>query len=224
MKLLRDYRALFFLILVIFPSFSHADEFVPCEFVDHNDYDTQATGQLTQNFQFAMPFTVDAECVVTRIGLYTRQSDLDVDNLIALVMSDSGGQPDSTLGGAVLDVNSTEFSWVYGAPEDTLILEPATQYWLVTDRTGDRDNGDYFLLSVNDSIDYGTSLYLDDGGWQTFGNYTIASEIDYTLPDPIPPTIEATSTIEQFQNNLWQGYWSFFAMFALVLWLGRRRV
>jgi len=45
-----------------------------------------------------------------------------------------------------------------------------------------------------------------------------------TSPPPPPPsatTTVATSTVDQTQRNVWNGWWAFFSVLVFVVWLGR---
>jgi len=73
-------------------------------------------------------------------------------------------------------------------------------------------DGDY-IFEVYTSSDLDPSDLVNAGTW---------CQGDSCAPPPTPSgQTEATSTIEQTQQNLWNAYFAFIAIVWMVLWLGR---
>jgi len=82
-------------------------------------------------------------------------------------------------------------------------------------------DGAYWVLWVNTNTDAcgsGTTR----SACKASGDYKGQEvELDVSSATPSVSTSTATSSVDQTQRNVWQAWWTFFAMAVLVIWLGR---
>jgi len=212
-------------LLFVYVNVAHADHITACAIYHPSNNDAYAVGN-SSNPQMSQPFTVSEPCLLSSIGtgIYVAAGD---PSLLSIGVWQGAG--DTLLAECTINPAAGFGEWAtttmtgLDSCNTDVLLEPETQYYLTFGNNNDDEN--YFGWPYNDESSYGLPL---DQNW-TSGSFfqSVFFEIDGSVAGdeeaPAADVTTGTSTLDQTQRNIWNGYWSFFAMMVFVVWLIRQK-
>lgn len=180
-------------------------------------------------------FTPSIDCTLDSVDLQMRATGSPTDDVNIEVWSTSGGIPDASLEtGTPIDPSplTGSYSTVTSSFAGTTVLLAGQQYAIVVNRTGfvgSFDNSNYVEVEA-DSIAPGNGVLYGASTLPAFSYRDQYSDTGYHMtlsgtpyaPPPSPIAgVEATSSVDQTEQNAWNALWSFMAVVFFVVWLGR---
>jgi len=120
-------------------------------------------------------------------------------------------------------VDQTDGTWVQNNGDNRICTYDTTYAIIGLEGVTCGDNTEQAYHNFGAAFD-SADIEASSGTW-TF-NFWGSSDLDFVettcaSPPPGPTTLEATSTIDQTQQNTWNAYYAFLAIVFMVLWLGR---
>jgi len=225
------------IVAAFMPALSYADEVITFATTVANALNFNRSGDILYG---AQAFTPSANAGSLTAILEMARGDIGFTaNVILTVEGDNAGEPDgNTLGTAsisggtlTIDVNGDCSGGAHSTktfPTITgLSLVSGTQYWLVVGRSMTPQSTPV-MPEICDGT-YTPKEHYYDSTWNTAGTRGFVGEVDLLTAGggggggTATSTAVATSSVDQTQNNVWQGWWTFFAVLCLVVWLGRTR-
>jgi len=219
-------------ILLAFVAVVHADSSINWG-VTCDTYNTFAN--VSNRDVVAQPFVPSEDSQSVAFTGRIVQIGTPVDSVQLSVEADSSGHPSGTPLGSISD--STHFAGAAGtapcdgssysyAPITGLFLTSGTTYWVVFGRTGVLNDTNAYRLGENTS--FGGLLQLSSGSWSALGSSGAYGSLALTAGSGGGGTSTstgayATSTIEQAQTNLMNGFFVYFISFFGMVWLLRKR-
>jgi len=167
-------------------------------------------------------------------GFYAKEGTGYTGNAILAVQGDIAGHPSGVdLGTASIAAvssfptdNSTECSGTQAAvlsATTTVSLAAGTTYWIIVRSDTADTSGSQVPYQCGTTYSPEALSQLGMGSWSAvFSPWGFSGTIFLTEgPAPEPTGGVATSSVDQTQQNVWEGWWTFFAMLVFVVWLGR---
>jgi len=207
---------------------THAD--TVCTHVDYNgSYDAVAFGADSPRFA-AVSFSVPTDCTLTAASIGIFQVGTPDGIPFLSVFDNDSGNPGTLLeqgdditppGAYATDPHATStFS-------GTLVLAADTTYWLVASTTLPNSNGDTYVADLTDSDMRGYKTKpFDSDVWDLGCSDTCTLSFEINGSDtPTPDSYggdQATSSVDQVENNLYHGFIVFFMTFVFIIWFFRK--
>jgi len=209
----------FFLVLALFPQGVFADETITS---------TALCNALTSvgtaaNEAVAQPFTPSIHGEIAALSFNISKNNTPVDNARWGIQADSAGSPSGVYLGSVdiapaaIAAYPTYTTFTDQALSATVEVFSGTQYWVVFSRTGAMHASDNYD-DCGDAAGSGKKHYTT-GAWSA-----VAETLRFSLTiaeTPLPET-SSTSTPDQVQQNVFQGWLVFFLTFVFIVWFFRR--
>jgi len=222
-KLLVGYLAGIIGLGVLFVSYTFA--FADCNIPSYvPNADTPSDN--IQNYDAAGPFTACQDGVIENVDFGSKNAGGLSNGYTMYIYTDNAGEPGTQVGGSdSLQPTNTDCAantWHFSTPVN---VTNGTDYWVVIHSDIDGNNYPDILTSCSDGVGGGGTAYksTDAITWNNNGPAEYAT-FDI-LDEPTPPTpdisTEATSTVDQTEQNLWFAYWTFFGTMIFVIWLFR---
>jgi len=134
---------------------------------------TQPVGQSNTNLRLAQSFVVSSPIQAFSASFRVRREGMPADNLKVSIQTDLGNQPsglvltNTTVSPSELSVET--YRWVEVNLPGNAELEVGERYWLVVERSGSVNNGNYFWLGLDENAGFedGTLLLQNSTGWSS---------------------------------------------------------
>lgn len=138
--------------------------------------DNDLFGYSPAQYKLGQPFTVSATCTVGDVQVNVGTNNSPIDAVTVSIYSQSGGQPNVSLEqGTTIDntLLPIGFKWVTSTFAGTLVLSPATTYYVVLGRTGAAGGAGqpvYHSGLDNTAATLGTYSQFNNVSWSTSAN------------------------------------------------------
>jgi len=127
----------------------------------------QPVGNALSSRRVAQSFLVKDSLQFNRLAIRARKQGNPTDSLRFSLQTDLNGRPSgielSAQVRSASELSSESYGWVEVKLSETVSLEVGVPYWLVLERSGGVDSGNYYLLGVDENQGYkdGTLLMYD---------------------------------------------------------------
>lgn len=203
--------------VLIFLAPDRASAAVCDQFLTQGDYFT--VGRVSGEFEWAQGFTVAEECTVASVEVNVSKVGTPTDDLFVKIYDDNSMEPDTVLETGT-GIDGSTLSASYAMHESvfagTLVLSPATQYWLALERETAADSSNYYRWGMD--TDAGSVLYQADvgGDWSIQTGWHFSYIINGVEDEEPPPEegendLYATSTVVSYRD------WMFVEMVKIFL-------
>lgn len=206
--------------MLFLPSIAFADVCAINPFPGSN-YGGDAIGQGT-NVMVAYPFTLSASCDATALGVGYAYIGTAVDDLIPQIFTDVAGVPGVSLAsGSAVPVVGSAGANLYATSSISISLT-AGDYWVVWTRSGAQDVSNYWIAIGPNAA--GSSQLSADGVTWAAGNDQYSFELDdgSSTPPFVSTSTDATSTVDQAEQNFANGIYIFIAMLFFTIWIFKK--
>jgi len=213
--------------LFVAPPLSHADETINWGSTENDNLIYARSGDVLYGAQY---FTPSGNAGSAAVTLKQARGSTFPDGvaMTLTIEGDNAGAPDGVALGST-SVLSTGLNVTSGNCNGQTVLYPTisglslvsgTKYWVVVGRTmtaHSYPNAPLVCASTDTPhYSYFDSSWNVSSTWEFQGSISLYSSTSTPAGGSV-----ATSSVDQTQQNVWNGYWVFFAMLVFVVWLGR---
>lgn len=181
--------------------------------------------QTTNQHRFGQSFSAACSGTLSSILLYAGHVGTVGDHTYITLEADNAGSPSGTALATSANVDPaasvvgasgpwSASTYTFSSPPS---LSSGVTYWIVTHRTGADDTGAYYA-AAGESGGTGGKTYAS-GSWSAAGNSMV---YQFTLVGDTPTAADATSTVDQAEQNLSTAFFLFFVSMFGMIWLLRK--
>lgn len=126
----------------------------------------QGAQKAAQSFQISTA----AAWLAATIRIRIKKEGSPADNVLISLRADSGGPTGSVLATGSLPGSalSENLNWVSFELSSRVLLQPATTYWIVVERSGAQDMANFYKVDTNEDLGYTSGeLRISGSGWSS---------------------------------------------------------